>query len=291
MRAEMVTDGIVFGEGPVWVPEGTPGGPSLVVTSVAAGKLYRISPDGATCDELTDTGGGPNGAALATDGSMLVTQNGGLDFSKLPIGVDLPFREATPGLQIAPTDSDVRYLADDGFHAPNDLVVDGEGTVLFTDPPHFPPPDDAVGRVWAYGRDGSVRLVADRFQYCNGIALDPDGTVVVIEGRGLQRVRPDGEREWVVETLGSGGGDGFCLDADGNYYVASTIEHGVRVVDPQGKELDFLEIAGQGLTTNCCFGGADCRTLYATDALPGNVVAWEGLPRPGLPMHTWPGPA
>ena len=291
MRAEMVTDGIVFGEGPVWAPEGTPGGPSLVVTSVAAGKLYRISPDGATCDELTDTGGGPNGAALATDGSMLVTQNGGLDFSKLPIGVDLPFREATPGLQIAPTDGDVRYLADDGFRAPNDLVVDGEGTVLFTDPPHFPPPDDPVGRVWAYGRDGSVRLVADRFQYCNGIALDPDGTVVVIEGRGLQRVRPDSEREWVVETLGSGGGDGFCLDADGNYYVASTIEHGVRVVDPQGKELDFLEIAGQGLTTNCCFGGADGRTLYATDALPGNVVAWEGLPRPGLPMHTWPGPA
>ena len=94
MRAEVVTDGVVFGEGPVWVPEGTPGGPSLVVTSVAAGSLVRISPDGSGREDVADTGGGPNGAALVADGSFLVTQNGGLDFSKLPIGVDLPFREA-----------------------------------------------------------------------------------------------------------------------------------------------------------------------------------------------------
>jgi gluconolactonase len=291
MRAEVVTDGVVFGEGPVWVPEGMPGGPSLVVTSVAAGKLLRISPDGSRCEDLADTGGGPNGAALAADGSFLVTQNGGLDFSKIPIGVDLPFREATPGLQLASVDGAVRYLAERAFHAPNDLVVDADGTVLFTDPPHYPPPDEPVGRVWALERGGSLRLLADGFTYCNGIALDPDGTVVVIEGRGLQRLRPDGAREWVVETLGRGGGDGFCLDTDGNYYVAATVEHGVRVVDPQGTELEFLEIAGEGVTTNCCFGGADGRTLFATDALAGHVVAWEGLPRPGLAMHTWPGPA
>ena len=42
MRAEVVVDGIVFGEGPVWVPENTAGGPTLVVTSVAAGALYRV---------------------------------------------------------------------------------------------------------------------------------------------------------------------------------------------------------------------------------------------------------
>src|SRR5262249_56180936 len=57
VRAEVVADGIVFGEGPVWVPEGTPGGPSLVVTSVAAGALYRIPPGGARADVLADTGG------------------------------------------------------------------------------------------------------------------------------------------------------------------------------------------------------------------------------------------
>jgi hypothetical protein len=48
MQAEVVVDGIVFGEGPVWVPAGTAGGPTLVVTSVAAGALYPSGPSGTT---------------------------------------------------------------------------------------------------------------------------------------------------------------------------------------------------------------------------------------------------
>jgi hypothetical protein len=53
--------------------------------------------------------------------------------------------------------------------------------------------------------------------------------------------------------------------------------------------VEFLPIHGDGLTTNCCFGGDDLRTLFATDAIPGRVVAWEGLPTPGLPLPLWPG--
>ncbi len=142
-----------------------------------------------------------------------------------------------------------------------------------------------------YERDGSVRTFASGFNYCNGIAFEPNGTVVVVEGRGLQRVHPDGDRDWVIETLGRGGGDGFCLDADGRFYVASTIEHGIRVVDPDGTIVDFLPIDGEGLTTNCCFGGPDLRTLFVTDALPGDLVAFDGMPTPGLPLPTWPGPS
>src|SRR5213079_3785483 len=87
VRAEVVVDGIVFGEGPVWVPDSIAGGPTLVVTSVAAGALYRVWPERNHTEVLADTGGGANGAVLATDGSILVTQNGGMDFSKLPLAV------------------------------------------------------------------------------------------------------------------------------------------------------------------------------------------------------------
>ena len=195
----------------------------------------------------------------------------------------------TPGLQLVTRDGAVIALLEDGFHAPNDLCVGADGTVYFTDPGHYPPPEPNFGRVFAFERDGTARVVADGFVYCNGIAVDRDGDLVVVEGRGLQRLLPDGSREWVIETLGRGGGDGFCLDADGRFYVGSTVEHGVRVVDPDGTVVDFLEIGGDGLTTNCCFGGRDLRTLYATDAIPGNVVAWEGMPAPGLPLTPWPG--
>jgi gluconolactonase len=289
MRAEVVVDGVPFGEGPVWCPDGT-----LVVTSVAAGALFRVHPGAAgsgVAERFAETGGGANGAALAADGSILVTQNGGFDVGATGFVRDAPAvtsSPAIPGLQLATPDGAVTYLLDDGFHAPNDLCVAPDGTVFFTDPGHYPPPEPDFGRVFAFERDGTVRLVADRFMYCNGIALDRDGLLVVVERRGLQRLLPDGTREWVIERLGRGAGDGFCLDADGRFYVASTIEHGVRVVDPDGTVVDFLEIEGRGLTTNCCFGGPDLRTLYATDAIPGTVVAWEGMPTPGLPLPTWP---
>ena len=278
-------DGIRFGEGPVWCGDET-----LVVTSVADGALYRVDVGTGAVDLFADVGGGANGAALAADGSMLVTQNGGIDFARLGLFAEPPeFRTATPGLQLARPDGSVAYLADQGFRAPNDLVVAGDGRVFFTDPPHHPPPEAPVGRVMVLERDGSVGVVGDGFHYCNGIACTPDGALVVVERRGLQTVAEDGTREWVIEELGPGGGDGFCLDVDGRYYVASTNEHGVRVVDPDGTVVDFLPIDGDGLTTNCCFGGDDLGTLFATDAIPGRVVAWEGMPTRGLPMTPWPG--
>lgn len=286
MQSEIVARGIPFAEGPVWCPDGT-----VVVTSVAAGALFRVRPEQRIVERFAETRGGANGAALAADGSVLVTQNGGIDFTVLP-GVFSTFPPCVPtqpGLQLATPDGTVSYLLDDGFRGPNDLAITAAGDVYFTDPGHYPPQEDGRGRVMVLAPEGRVTTFADGFYYCNGIAFEPDGSVVVVERRGLQRVFADGSREWVVEELGQGGGDGFCLDADGRFYVASTIEHGIRVVDPDGTEVDFLPIAGQGLTTNCCFGGPDLRTLFVADALPGDLVAFEGMPTPGLALPTWPG--
>jgi gluconolactonase len=287
VKAEVVVDGVRFGEGPVWCADGT-----LVVTSVCDGVLWRIFVDDGRKELVADVGGGANGAAACADGGFLVTQNGGVDFSAFPIwGDEEPpvARHTTPGLQRVAPDGSVSYLADDGFHAPNDLAVAGDGSLFFTDPGHYPPPDPPIGRVMVLRPDGSVEELARDFWFCNGIAFERDGSVVVVERAGLQRVHADGSREWVVERLGRGGSDGFCLDADGRYYACATIEHGVRVVDPDGTIVDFLEIPGDGVTTNCCFGGADGRTLFATDSIPGNVVALEGLPTRGLQLPTWAG--
>ena len=140
MKAEVVCDGIRFAEGPVWC-----GNNALVVTSVAEGRLYRVEPDQNRATVFADTGGGANGAALAADGSILVTQNGGFDFAATGLFADPPpfFVPTTPGLQLATPDGTVTYLADDGFQSPNDLAVAFDGSVYFTDPPHYPPPEGA----------------------------------------------------------------------------------------------------------------------------------------------------
>ena len=289
MRAEVVAGGVPFGEGPVWCADGT-----LVVTSVAAGALFRVRPAGRRAPSASRRpAAARNGAALAADGSILVTQNGGFDvgatgFVRGRAARDLAARDTGPATRDARRRGHLpprRRLP----RAERPVRRGRRHRVL-----HRPRPLPAARARTTDGCSRSratapSRLVADGFLYCNGIALDRDGHLVVVEGRGLQRLLPDGAREWVIEKLGRGGGDGFCLDADGRFYVASTIEHGVRVVDADGTIVDFLEIDGDGLTTNCCFGGDDLRTLYATDAIPGTVVAWEGMPTAGLPLPTWPG--
>jgi gluconolactonase len=283
--AEIVATGIRFPEGPVWCPDGT-----LVCTSVADGSLERVHLDSGRVERVAVVGGGANAAQLATDGGFIVTQNGGIDYAKTGLYGDDPpeYRPITPGIQRVAGDGTVTYLADEGFLAPNDLVVAADGTLWFTDPPHYPPPAEPAGRVHVMTPDGATRVVAEGFQYCNGIALEPDGTPAVIEASGLQRLLPDGGREWIVERLGDNPGDGFCVDTEGRFYVALTAAHGIKVIERDGTEVELLEIPGRGVTTNCCFGGADGRTLFATDGVPGQVVAWEGMPTPGLGLHPWP---
>jgi gluconolactonase len=290
VKGEIVAQGIRFPEGPVYCPGTGPG--TLVCTSVADGTLERIHLRDGHVERVAVLGGGANAAAPTTDGGFLVTQNGGIDFASTNLYPDDPpaYRPVRPAIQRVNPDGNVTSVTAGEYLAPNDLVVAADGTVWFTDPPHFPPPDEPVGRVHTMVPSGTTRIAATGFNYCNGIALDPDGTPVIIEARGLLRLQPDGTRAWIVETLTGGAGDGFCVDVDGRYYIANTAAHGVRVVDPGGTEVDFLAIEGRGVTTNCCFGGPDGRTLFATDGLPGQIVAWEGMPAPGLPLHPWPGP-
>jgi gluconolactonase len=281
-KPELIAEGLYMPEGPVWCEDGT-----LVVTAVAEGKLYRIWPESRRKEVVADTAGGTNGAAPATDGCFLITQNGGIDWTKVAPGAWPPTRYVNPGLQLARPDGKVIRLLEN-MQAPNDLVVGKDQTIYFTDPHPFPPPKDArKARLMARAPDGKVRMIADDFILCNGVALEADGTLVVTEGNGLMRVFMDGRKEWIIENLSHQHAvDGFCIDVNGRFYLAASLDHGVRIIE--GNEVvDFLPLPGKGATTNCCFGGPNNTWLFATDGLPGNVYMWTDLPTPGLPLTPW----
>jgi len=264
------------------------GDETLFVSDVAVGVVWAVDTARGRIRPFGRTGGSPNGAVLATDGGLLVTQSGGIDFSHqltAPPAVDL----RPPALQRIDPDGSVIDVVTGAYLAPCDLAVAPNGTVYFTDPPHFQrsPGYAAAGRVFAWAPGSLPRVFAAGFDFCNGVAVDPAGRPVVKEGKGLVRLGPDGEKEWVVRDLGPGGGDGLCIDRDGRMYVAAPFGGGIQVVE-DGQVVAFMEIDEPDIiTTNCCFGGADHRTLFATNARPGVVVAWPDMPAPGLELTPW----
>jgi sugar lactone lactonase YvrE len=295
MSIEIVVQDVPLGEGPVWCPDGT-----LVITHIAPGGLRRIDPASGRSEVIVSMDGGANSAQLAADGGFVVTQNGGMDFSPFAetLGIDvtkIPYVAGTAGLQRVSPSGEVSYLADAGFNAPNDLIVAADGTIYFTDPPHLSgsgiDSGTTEGRLWSYATDGSLRQVAGGFSYDNGVALSPEGRLLIVEANGLLWVDPDsGETDWFVEKLpGESPGDGFCFDVDGRLYVAAPMDHCIRVLDRDGKQVEVFELGDTALPTNCCLGGSDGRTLFTTELAPGRVCAIEGLPAAGLPLTPWPG--
>jgi len=282
--AETIVSGLGLLEGPVWRPAFG----DLLVTVVGSGALQRVDVEKGDATPFASTAGGPNGAYPCADGGVLVTQNGGLDWDAIGIPNPAPSEPTTPGIQRVGPDGSVRLLTggDGPFRAPNDLCVAPDGALWFTDPPQFPPPAEPVGRVWrwAAGEGRRPELFAGGFRYCNGIGFDADGNVLIVEARGLLRLSAEGEGDhsWFIEELPHGG-DGFAFDTDGNVYVAGG-RH-VTVVSPSGSVVEVLDVPGDpAMVTNCCFGGTDHRTLFATEGRGGRVLAFPGMPVAGVPL-------
>src|ERR1041384_2873527 len=92
----------------------------------------------------------------------------------------------------------VKKLADAGFgfESPEDLVIDSQDNIFFT--------DDDAGGLWEYGSDGKLRLVAGKDKgliSTEGIALAADGSLLVGDGEQhkVYRVTRDGN---VTEFIG-----------------------------------------------------------------------------------------
>jgi gluconolactonase len=180
---------------------------------------------------------------------------------------------------ISPDGKTVRPLAETylgkRFNAPNDLVIDRQGGVYFTDP-HFMAPQplpQVVSGVYYINPKLEVSRLVDNLQAPNGVILSPDEkTLYVIPSMQAEMMA------YPVEApgqLGAGrvfckleqaagksnqGGDGLAIDTNGNLYITSAL--GLQVFNPQGKLLGIISVPEQ--PANVKFAGPDNRTLYVT---------------------------
>jgi gluconolactonase len=178
------------------------------------------------------------------------------------------------------------------YNSPNDICVDGQGRIYFTDPRYGDRHDMemSVEAVYRIDADRSVvRLLSQpEVQRPNGLAVTQDNQrLYVIDSCPV----PGGNRKvWVfdldaggdpsnqrlVYDFGSGrGGDGMRLDMEGNLYVAAGIwrprgDHetdevppGVYVISPEGALQGRIPVP-EDVITNLAFGGEDGCSLYIT---------------------------
>lgn len=161
------------------------------------------------------------------------------------------------------------------FNAPNDLVIDKQGGVYFTDPLFRAPkplPQGTMG-VYYISPEGKVARVVESLPAPNGVILSPDEkTLYVIPSRSKKMrayaVKAPGKlgKERVFCELrqkkkgGNSGGDGLTVDVKGNLYITSGL--GLQVFTPKGKFLGIIKLPQQ--PANVTFAGKDNKTLYVT---------------------------
>ncbi|MBI3465241.1 MAG: SMP-30/gluconolactonase/LRE family protein [Planctomycetes bacterium] len=240
--------GFTFTEGPAADAEG-----NVYFTDVRANRIHRVTPDG-QLSTLLENSEGCNGLMFDNRGRLIACQGG---LARV-VAIDAASKQIT-------------VLADkfEGkpFNRPNDLVVDSQGGVYFTDPNEQ--------SVYYIAPQGGVARVAGNLARPNGVLLSPDEKTLYVLPSGaphvlafaIQSPGRVGEQRVLAELVQpqSGpprGGDGLTVDTRGNLYCTQPGVSALQVISPEGKTLGLIRFPEA--PANCAFGGTDMKTLYVT---------------------------
>ena len=158
------------------------------------------------------------------------------------------------------------------LNGPNDVWVDPEGGLYFTDPFYKreywqdrEKPEQEKQRVYFLPKGAITPVIADEtLVQPNGIIGSPDGKMLFVADIGAKKtyqyqIGKSGkltDRKLFCEM----GSDGMTRDSAGNLYLTGK---GVTVFDKDGKKLGEIPVP-ESWTANVSFGGADRKTLFIT---------------------------
>ncbi|QDV46514.1 Gluconolactonase precursor [Stieleria neptunia] len=266
-KVELIRDGFAFTEGPAWEPKSK----SLLFTDIPNSAIHRLSADG-SISLFTGDSKHTNGILIPSDGRILACQ---MD------GQVVRYDEHASATVLASQYDGKR------FNAPNDLTVDGQGGIYFTDPLFRAPTPlpQTVQAVYYIAADGTVSRVTEGLAAPNGIGMSPDrkrlyvcpsqqAEMLVYEVTGPGKLSPPKTFCTVEQPEGQSGtgADGIALDVQGNVYITTHI--GVQIFSPAGKQIGVVSFPQQ--PANVCFGGDDWKTMF--------VTARSGLYRVTMPI-------
>ena len=142
----------------------------------------------------------------------------------------------------------------------NDIAVAEDGTIYTTQTGDMgPDPDPQSWLVWKITPNGEISIfsVGDPIDKPNGIAIDPDGNVVVANfgNHDILTFSTDGEL-LKTETAPQSGSDGLEIMSDGTKYISSVTQGGVSRIRP-GESAELIAENIPSAASMCYDSGAN----------------------------------
>jgi gluconolactonase len=244
-KATIIADGFDFAEGPAANRLG-----ELFFSDLQAGKIYRLDDKGRPSVFLNDSGGA-NGLFFDSLGNLIACQG--------DLGRVVSISQQREITVLADTYQGKR------FSKPNDLWIDPEGGIYFSDPAYGTKPVQDGEHVYYINADRtSTTRVIDDMVRPNGLIGLPNGHILYVADHGAGKIYVydiiapgvlSGKRLFVSKAC-----DGMTIDRFGNVYI--TNESSVLAYNPAGQLIEQITSGGQ--VTNVCFGGLGVSTLYIT---------------------------
>jgi gluconolactonase len=246
-----LADGMKFTEGPVADGKG-----NVYYSDIPNNRIMKW--DGKENKAWREESSGANGLKIDKDGNLVVCEGRGKRMTRITVA-----------------DQKVTVLADsfDGkkLNSPNDVALDAQGGIYFTDPSYGPPENKTQDKEGVYyiAPGGKLSRVADDLVRPNGIHIDKEKIYIADPGAKKTYVygmNADGTLKDKKEFAPKGS-DGMKVDEKGNVYL--TAGGRIEIYGPDGKELGSIlmpevEVAGKKVRegpANLAFSG---KTLFIT---------------------------
>lgn len=277
-KAEILADGFIWSEGPLWVEQHK----MFLFSDVKKNVIYKwtkekgkeiyLSPSGYTGKIPRGGELGSNGLGLNIKGQLVICQDG----DRVVSVMDAPLNK--PKAKFIKLAAGYRGKK---FDSPNDLAFLSNGDIYFTDPPYGleknvddPLKEAKYQGVYKISAKGKITLLTDTLTRPNGIAFFPGGKTILIANS------DQGKAYWYAYDLDKNGlftngrifysansatqkaagmPDGMKIDKKGNVFASGP--GGLWIFNRTGKLLGKMIF--NDVVSNCSFSN-DEKTLYLT---------------------------